>query len=356
MRKRKPYPYPQSLPCLSARVGGSLCEPGRVAAWLSRVALLIAVNLGSFCLAAEPGAGKLENYLVSLGFEPIPLRNEDYRFCAEGILAGRKYFFGVFTGVEVSELDNDAAPELKTLGNLHATLDDEVLGTLSDPTTVVMDKLTLARAQCLNQPVLRRPLRTTLGAVTLQGILGCDFLVRNHALLDCGARHLYIRAAAPSTNVLSALQTSLHRSGFGELPIEFKKWFSMDISVNEKPLHVILCTSSTMCLIDDAAAKPLELVAIKSGFPATDMLPHEFAGWGRDPSGVPRKLSFYKANLRMGPSQSSNACFVVTNLRTVAGQLGDNWQGWIGMDQLIAKAALIDCCSRKIWFPPAPAK
>src|SRR6185369_14675735 len=104
MRKRKPYP--QSLPCLSARIGGSLCERGRVAAWLSRLALMIAVNLGSICLAAEPGAGKLENYLVSLGFEPIPLRNEDYRFCAEGILAGRKYFFGVFTGLEVSELDN----------------------------------------------------------------------------------------------------------------------------------------------------------------------------------------------------------------------------------------------------------
>ncbi len=95
-----------------------------------------------------------------LGYLPVTLTRGEYgQPLAECVLAGKKRLFLVDTGWGRTALNENAARGLKTLGELGVTLEDSFMGKLSDPSIVLMDKLSLGRAQFFNQPARVRNLR-----------------------------------------------------------------------------------------------------------------------------------------------------------------------------------------------------
>jgi hypothetical protein len=110
----------------------------------------------------EP-ASSIDEYLQRVGYLPVMLkRGEQDKHLAEGVLAGKKRLFLVDTGWGRTSLNENAARGLKTLGELDITLEDSFMGKLSDPSIVLMDKLSLDRAQFFNQPAIRRRARLRL--------------------------------------------------------------------------------------------------------------------------------------------------------------------------------------------------
>ena len=93
--------------------------------------------------ADNGGGSSLEDYFKRVGYLPIELkRGEHDKLLAQGVLAGKKRLFLVDTGCGRTVLDESAARGLKSRGELGVTLEDGFLGKLSDPSLLLMDKLT----------------------------------------------------------------------------------------------------------------------------------------------------------------------------------------------------------------------
>ena len=79
-------------------------------------------------------------------------RDEDNHLTVRALLDGRKRNFMVDTGWAMTTVSKATVRRLKTLGELGVKLEDSFLGTLSDSSMVLMEKLTLGPADFLNQP------------------------------------------------------------------------------------------------------------------------------------------------------------------------------------------------------------
>src|SRR5438309_7364790 len=228
--------------------------------------LLTATLALAFVASAAPkenGAGSnLEDYLKRVGYLPVVLRKGEHdKLLAEGMLVRKKRLFLVDTGCTRTALDEGAARGLKSLGELGVTLEDSFFGELSDPTIVLMDKLTLGRAQFLNQPARVTKLRMDYIFVGSDGVLGCDFFFRNYCLIDCFDRRLYVRGAKPSDDTTSAMETTLRASGFTDVPIGVKYGLTVDAKANGEASKLLVATGITFSSLERALAKRLGLVA-----------------------------------------------------------------------------------------------
>src|SRR5437773_5057839 len=157
--------------------------------------------------AGKPARPDLEKYLQRIGYEPILLeRDEDNHLTVRALLDGRKRNFMVDTGWAMTTVSKATVRRLKTLGELGVKLEDSFLGTLSDSSMVLMEKLTLGPADFLNQPAEAMKLNMEGRSFGHDGVLGCDFLVRNQCLIDCLDKRLYVRGDKAPVEVLAALK------------------------------------------------------------------------------------------------------------------------------------------------------
>ena len=313
--------------------------------------------------AAQPGDGagsSLEDYLKRVGYLPIELkRGEHDKLLAEGVLAGKKRLFLVDTGWTRTALDEGAARGLKSLGELGVTLEDSFWGKLSDPTIVLMDKLTLGRAQFLNQPARVTQLRMDYIFVGSDGVLGCDFFFRNYCLIDCFGNRLYVRGSKPSDDVTSATAATLRRSGFTDVPINLKYGLTVDAKVNGEASKLLVDTGFTFSSLDSALAKRLGLIAVKHDEPSVgSLIPKE---WSTKMIGIGKvgahKMWVTKLKaLEVGSLQWTNIHLGVTDLKSwhlaEPGSRSEEVQGVLGREMLTTRGALIDYHSHKLWFRP----
>ena len=310
--------------------------------------------------ADNGGGSSLEDYFKRVGYLPIELkRGEHDKLLAQGVLAGKKRLFLVDTGCGRTVLDESAARGLKSLGELGVTLEDSFWGKLSDPTIVLMDKLTLGRAQFLNQPARVTQLRMDYIFVGSDGVLGCDFFFRNYCLIDCFDRRIYVRGAKPSDETTSAMETTLRRSGFMDVPINLKYGLTIDAKVNDESVKLLVDTGSVFSVLDNALAKRLGLTAVKHDEAAVgSLMPKE---WSARVVGV-GKIGAHKMwvtklkTLQVGSLQSTNVHLGVVDLKSwhLAEPSGESEevQGVLGREMLRALGALIDYHSHKLWFRP----
>lgn len=310
--------------------------------------------------AEKEPASSLDEYLQRVGYLPVILkRGEQDKPLAEGVLAGKKRLFLVDTGWGSTSLNENAAGGLKTLGELGATLEDSFMGKLSEPSIVLMDKLTLGRAQFFNQPAWVRNLRMDFMVTGFDGVLGCDFFFRNYCLIDCFSRRLYVRGSKPSEEATSAIAATLRVSGLTDVPIHLKNGLTVEAKVNDERLKLLVDTGSTFSMLDTGLAKRLGLTAAK----------HDEASLGslikKDLSanviGVAKigahKMWVTTVNaLEVGSLQWTNVHFGVTELKSWGlaepGSRSEDVQGVLGREQLTARGALIDYHSLKLWFRP----
>jgi predicted aspartyl protease len=307
----------------------------------------------------EP-ARSLDDYLRRVGYMPVALkRGEQDKLLAEGVLAEKKRLFLVDTGWGKTTLDKNATRGLKSLGELGVTLEDSFLGKLSDPSIVLMDKLTLDRAQFLNQPAKVMDIRMDFMLTGFDGVLGCDFLFRNYCLIDCFTRRLYVRGSKPSDETTSAIEATLRGSGLTSVPIHLKYGLTVEAKANDERLNLLIDTGSTFSILDTELAKRLGLTPVKhdeawSGSRIKKELSAKVVGVGK--IGTHRMWVTTLKTLDVGSLQWTNVHFGVTDLKSWGlaepGNQTEEVQGVFGREMLTARGALVDYHSRKLWFRP----
>jgi len=311
--------------------------------------------------AEKPTPPRLEDFLKRLGFEAIEFKWDDRHAVVQGRLGGKKRTFLVDTGWAVTTLDEHTARGLKTLGELSVKLDDSFMGRLSDPDILLMEELTIGRAQFLNQPAQVRTLEMDFVRWRHDGVLGCDFFHRNHCLVDCGGRCLYVRASRPSEAVSDTLARSLRLSRLVDVPMRGKYGTTVDVEINGQTVKLLVDTGSFATVLDDSQIQRLGLAKLKYADPPTGSHLREqvqttvigIGDIGSETLSVSELMTF-----RIGSQQWKHVQAGVANLArwglAKPGTRNEEIQGLLGIELLVNHGALIDFSSHRLWFRAEP--
>ena len=310
--------------------------------------------------AGEPTAStRLEDFLKRLGFEAIEFKWDDRHAVVQGELGGKKRSFLLDTGWAITTLDERAARELKTMGELNVNLDDSLAGRLSDPDIVLMEELTLGRAKFLNQPARRMKLKTSSSRWLHDGVLGFDFFYRHYCLLDCTDRRLHVRSAKPSEKVAETLAGSLRLSGMVEVPMKGKYGTTVEVEINGQSVKLAVDTGAFATVLDDSQVARLGLTKLKYSDPQTGShLPENLQTLmvGAGKIGSETLFVSEPKSFRIASQQWKNVQVGVVNLvkwgLAKPGTRDEEMQGLLGAELLVHHGALIDFTSNRLWLRP----
>ena len=245
---------------------------------LSIILLCVGFRLPSqLCTGGEapenPKPVTLEAYLQRLGYGSIPLkRTEQNHLAVEGELAGKKAVFIIDTGNSVTRLDKKAGSRFKTLAERGLRLEDPNLGEFPQTNFVLIDELKLGTARFPNQPATVMALGHVATSIYEVGtsayedcLIGCDFLLRHHCLVDCAGLRLYVRADKPSTDISTTLESSLRRSGYHEtvlIPTQALVELC-PASVNGVAVRLLVDSGSAFTILDDHRGRQSPLAKLR---------------------------------------------------------------------------------------------
>lgn len=316
--------------------------------------------------AGEPAPSSLEAYLQRLGYYPFVLRTDKSdKPLADAELAGKKLTLLVDTGWGITTLRDKMARDLKRLDTSDIRLDDPVMGRLTNSSMAIMEKLTLGKAQFLNQPAKVARLKADYVRILHDGVLGCDFLIRNHCALDCAGNRLYLRANPPRADVSKALGESLSSSGFVDVPVEHQGLIVASAKVNGQPLRMLVDTGSSVSILDDSQKARLRLNAVrwKEAFTGS-RIPEEASALlvGVGDTGTTRLTVAKLETLEFGGRKWNDIHLGVADLAAWGiaekEELADV-EGLVGIELIRRSRALIDFSNGKLWMhreEASPAK
>lgn len=326
------------------------------------IGFLVLCPLISTCAAEKTKANQLEDYFARLGYGVAVCKPEKpNKLLLEGVVGSKKRVFLVDTGWEITALDEGSARGLKTLSELGVTIE----GPIEYPGTesVLMEKLSIGASQFLNQPATVRKLELDFITKEQDGILGCDFLLRNFCLIDCGLRRVYFRSAPRSAEQSKAMEESLRVSGFVEVAMRGDFGYIINLETKNQEVPLLVDTGAVFSMLDESQVGRLSLTMEKRQAAETGtLIPDELSGRavGVGTIGAHKFRVTTLSAMQIGPRAWKNAHFGVVNLKSwgvgVPGRLGDKIQGLLGADILMSAGALIDCEGGKIWFRPANAE
>lgn len=289
-------------------------------------ALLAGLLLASTLAATKAGAASLATDLKRLGYQEIELRRtgENHLFLFARV-NGRRRSCLVDTGWSLTTLRTNTAQRRTTPESLH--------------------ELKLGAVTFTNEPTVVRDLRINGQPTAFDLVLGCDFLLRHHAVIDCAGRRLYLRREAVADESKNDLAASLR--GRGCVALDLKQHDPLALScpaqLNGRDVALLVDTGAMWSCLDTETARALELrvapsanqitgaVAGKRGFGVTRVARFEIGGWQRADVNL---AVLALADWGLGPSGQ--------RLKGVGGILGG--------DQLLANAAVIDCGQLKLWL------
>src|SRR5215475_7883360 len=102
---------------------------------------------------------------------------------------------------------------------------------------VQIGKLTLDHVQLFSQPARVQDLSADYVHLPFDAVLGCDFFFRNHCLIDCYKRRLYLHRTQPSEEQTTAMEETLHLSGFSEIPIDSQFLLAVQSEIYGQPVR-----------------------------------------------------------------------------------------------------------------------
>jgi predicted aspartyl protease len=311
------------------------------------VAMCGTVLLASTSSAAKekPARPALEGYLKQLGYGVIPLgRSKGNQLTVEGRIAKRKLAFIVDTGCGITGLSTASGRYLKTPGELGIHLQDELINLPQDE-VVLIPELTLGMARFPNQPARVENLQVP----DTDGIIGMDFMGRQHCLLDCMDGRLYVRAGQANDDVRAALERTLRKNGYHEVKLKLESClvFTVPVEINGHKVNLIVDTGASFTLLDDAAAKLCKLQWEPTPIFAAGVRSQMKS---RVSSGAPPKMvidgrRFPVRSLAIGKTDLSR-------WQVGDGTLRSDVDGLLGADLLVAGQVLLDVRQSKMWFLP----
>jgi hypothetical protein len=299
---------------------------------------------------------EMQAYLGKLGFYSLPLeieksRTEEY-LAVKTHVGAEKVTFIVSTATIWTTIDTYTAREWKTPDEMGVTIVDSAFGALtnfSGASARVVPELRLGEATFTNMPVIVRKVKSELWSP--EGIIGCDFLVRNHCILDARSKKIYMRQAAPTEELRSALRQSLTRSGFGRARLKLIKGTGLacDLIIKDTTVPAILATATPVTILDSSVAKTCGLSFIKNRRYYTRIFDQ-----GKSAAEVYNLEAF---TFKIGNLRITSAAFSAGDLSGI--NLGPKSPGnvgaLIGLTFLESLGALIDFDAGEMWLKPASA-
>ncbi|MBP9902273.1 MAG: retropepsin-like domain-containing protein [Verrucomicrobia bacterium] len=297
---------------------------GKASGWM--LGFLAGYLLAAAAGSARAEAGNLGAALKQLGYAQIELRrtDENHLFLF-GQVNGRRRSCLVDTGWSFTTLSTNAAQGLATRG--------------------LVDELKLGRVRLTNETVLVQDLRVNGQPTSFDLVLGCDFLIRHHAVIDYAHRRLYLRREPLTGKPVNQLTAALQQCGLVAVKLSRHDPLALTctVQINGRAVEFLVDSGAMWSCLTTETAHALALpifpsanritgaaVAGKRGFGVTTV--RDFELGGRQEARVTLAV-LELGDWGLGPNGRT--------LRAVGGILGG--------DQLSARAAVIDCGQLKLW-------
>jgi hypothetical protein len=310
-------------------------------------------------VAENPKPVTLDTYLQQLGYGSIPLkRTEQNHLVVEGELAGKKAVFLIDTGNAVTRLDQKTGNRFKTLAERGLRLEDPNLGEVPGTNFVLVNELKLGTARFPNQPANVTPLGHVATSAYENGttayedcLIGCDFLLRHHCLVDCAGLKLYVRADKPGTDIRAALENSLRRSGYHETVLTPTPGLVelCPASVNGVALRLLVDSGSAFTLLDDHQGRKSPLAKLRVS--RTQLLSQGVGKRGGTPiyAADPESFQLDGIDISLRKVRLGVTDLISFNIGRHGSQL-ENVQGMLGDDILALSGGLVDLENCRLWF------
>lgn len=293
--------------------------------------MLIIAGLGA--VAQWTGGAErvdLSTILPEAGYERIELRRtgENHWFLF-GEVNGRRRSCLVDTGWSLATVSTNTAAHL-------------------NPSDIIA-ALELGWVVLTNQPVVVQDMRINGRPAPYDVVLGCDFLIRHHAVMDCANNRLYLRRTLPSPWQTEELEHRLRGAGWIEIDLKLHEppALTCEMRIKDQPITFLVDSGAVWSCLDTKTAQTLDLHVTPS--------PNRIRGAG---AAGERELSVAKLKrVRIGDREIRHISVAVFSLTDWGlgpdGKVLKNVGGILGGRELAAAGALIDCRRLKLWLRPA---
>jgi predicted aspartyl protease len=307
-------------------------------------ALLTLCLIFPWALKAErPARVSVPKQFARLGYEPIELQRtgENHLFLF-GKLNGRRRSVLVDSGWSFTTISTNTARRLPSPRGVGA----------NEPPAVLIEELKLGRHSFSNQPARVEHMVFNRQAASFEVVLGCDFLRRHFAVIDCLNRRLYVRSGAPTEQEQLQLEGMLHENAFKAVTLDLKNPLAITCPtrVNDRPVEMLVDTGAVWSTLD---VRQLDRLGLRA-WPTLAKI----SGVGRTGTrgvGVAEATMFALGNVPM-----KDANFALMDLSdwglAAPGKELSEVQGILGGTELVANGALIDCHRLKLWVKRSGGK
>jgi predicted aspartyl protease len=288
-----------------------------------------------------------------LGFDQIELRRSgENRLFLFGKLDGRKQSVLVDTGWSFTTISPTAAAKLKIQRKPELQVDNSHPDTKEQAPALLISKLDLGRVAFTNQSALVQDMDFNGQRAPFDLVVGCDFLVRNCAVIDCANRRLYTRHEPSSKEQQAELENALGQGGF--LPVDLKRTNPLALTcparLNGEPAELLVDTGAVLSCLDTDLAKSLGVKLLPT--------PRQITG-----AGATGKRGFAVAridSIQVGGVEIRSLNFAALHLGdwglAAPGAALAKVGGILGGPELAAWNAIVDCHGLKLWLKPPSAR
>lgn len=299
-------------------------RPGAWRACVFAACLLLFCWSGTLIAAERSDLGRA---LKQLGYEAVELRRTgDNHLYVFGKVEGRRRSCLVDTGWSFTAVSTNTAARLAETNRVR--------------------QLTLGRVVLTNEVVLVADMRVNGQPASYDVVLGCDFLLRHHAVIDCAGRRLYLRRSELTEAERMQWEQALRRAGLTDVKMNQRKPLALTCGarIGAQSVELLVDSGAAWSCLDAKVAEAMQLRAL----PSLNQIMGP-AATGRRNFAVADLKSWRLGELPM--RQKSVAVFSLKEWGLGPdGGLFKDVGGILGGAELFATQAVIDCGGLKLWL------
>lgn len=291
------------------------------------VGSLLATLFCSVTIFAADTRQNLSHALARLGYEEIPLRVTG---------ENRLYIFAKINGRKRSCLVDS--------GWSFTTISTNTAAGLERSNTV--DLLELNTVLLTNEPVVVQDMRVNGQPASFDLVLGCDFLLSHHAILDYSTHRLFLRRSVPTSAEILAFEKVF--SGTHYTPAQLKVFdppaITVNASLNSHTNQLLVDSGAMFSCLDITIAKQINLRFTASPNQISSAVSSDRKNFG---------VSTIE-KVRIGEHLIRDVNIAVLSLADWGfgpdGKLFKEVTGVLGGSELLSMHAVIDFNSQKLWM------